>query len=64
MKTEDLKDFIKVPDDYIHDEDPVVDLVKQMTILRSRAMVAMCSMEIDIPKDENFPEAKLYYLDY
>ena len=64
MKLEDLKDFIKVPDDYVHDSEPVIDFIKQLTILYSRAAVAISSIiELSIPSG-NYPEGKFYYLDY
>ena len=63
MRTEDLKDFIKVPDDYVHDSEPVIDFIKQLTILYSRAVVAISSIELSI-QSGNYPEGKLYYLDY
>jgi hypothetical protein len=63
MKTEDLKYFIKVPDDYVHDSEPVIDFIKQLTILYSRAAVALSSVKLSMPS-RNYPDGKLYYLDY
>lgn len=63
MKLEDAKDFIKVPDDYVHDSEPVIDFIKQLTILFSRAAVALSSIELSMLSG-NYPDGKLYYLDY